>query len=295
MIIFINIFIFLFGLIIGSFLNCVIYRLALPNFSFWKNLGGLKNRSYCPHCRQTLRWYDLIPVLSYVILKAKCRYCKKKISWQYPLVEISTGLIFLLIFLPTRDLAQRDNFLNLSFLLIISCFLIVIFVYDLKHYIIPDKIVLPAIAVVALYRLFEVFGFRVLDLFRMQPFGESLVSLDPGGLGFGILKPFIFYLISAIAAAGFFLLIFLVSKGKWLGFGDIKLAFFMGIFLGFPKIIVALFLAFFFGGIIGIGLIIFKNKNLKSEIPFAPFLITGTFLALFWGQNLINWYLSFII
>ena len=93
----------------------------------------------------------------------------------------------------------------------------------------------------------------------------------------------------------FFFLIFFISQGKWIGFGDVKLALFMGLFLGFPKILVALFLAFMFGAIIGVGLIVFGNKTIKSELPFGPFLISGTILALFFGTNIINWYLSFLI
>ena len=92
----IYLFIFVFGTICGSFLNCVIYRLALPSFSL-KNLGGLKGRSYCPHCKHILNWRDLIPIFSFLILKGKCRYCSQKISWQYPLVELATGILFVLV------------------------------------------------------------------------------------------------------------------------------------------------------------------------------------------------------
>jgi leader peptidase (prepilin peptidase)/N-methyltransferase len=102
-------------------------------------------------------------------------------------------------------------------------------------------------------------------------------------------------LISALLASSFFLTIVLVSKGKWMGLGDVKLAFFMGLFLGWPNILVALFLAFFFGAIIGIGLIAFSKKTLKSEVPFGPFLIIGTFVVLFFGENLINWYLNLFL
>jgi leader peptidase (prepilin peptidase)/N-methyltransferase len=100
--------------------------------------------------------------------------------------------------------------------------------------------------------------------------------------------------LSALGAAGFFLVIFLISRGKWLGFGDVKLVFLMGLFLGFPKILVALFFAYLIGAIIGIGLVLAKKKTLKSEVPFGPFLVTGTFIALFFGSQLINWYLGFI-
>ncbi len=258
--------IFIFGASVGSFLNCVIYRLALPNFS-WKNLGGLRGRSYCPHCRHQLVWLDLIPLLSFFVLEGKCRYCRKKISCQYPLVELFTGSIFLFITILNFKLATY-GILNTCYLLLIACLLIIIFVYDLKHYIIPDKIIYAAISVSGIWYL-------VAGIF----------------LGFYDKYEILNIICSAIGAAVFFLLIVLFSRGRWMGIGDIKLAFFMGLFLGYPAILVALFLAFFFGAIIGIGLIILGKKTLKSEVPFGPFLISGTALAFFWGSSLINWYL----
>jgi len=242
--------IFIFGLVVGSFLNCVIYRLALP-----------RGRSYCPYCKHILSWQDLIPVLSFLILKGKCRYCQKKISFQYPLVEIVTGLLFVLIFWHLGfgfDLA-------FGIWILISCFLIIIFVYDLKHFIIPDKIIYPAIAVVFIYNVLQ---------------GPALLMRS--GL-------------AAILAAGFFLSIVLVSRGRWMGLGDVKLAFLMGLFLGFPNILIALFFAFLIGAIIGVGLILAKRKTLRSEVPFGPFLVTGTFVALFWGERIVQWYLDLFL
>jgi len=238
--------IFIFGLVVGSFLNCLIYRLEVGE-------GFLKGRSFCPYCRHILSWQDLIPLLSFLILRGKCRYCQKSISWQYPLVEIATGLLFLSIF----------NFQFSIFNLIIACFLIIIFVYDLKHYIIPDKIIYPAIVIVLIY-----------NFLRSDLLGRSDL------------------LLSAFGAATFFLAIVLVSRGKWMGVGDIKLAFLMGLVLGFPNILVALFLAFSIGAIIGLGLIVSGKKTLKSEVPFGPFLVTGTFIALFFGGQIIHWYLN---
>jgi len=231
-----------------------------------------------------LSWQDLIPLFSFLILKGKCRYCSQKISWQYPLVELATAIIFLLLFLQANVtlpfLVTLGNIYIMVYLLLISCFLIVIFVYDLKHFIIPDKIIYPAIGIAFLYQLFGIFEFRVSNLFRISNFE------------FRIFEPMLNPLFSAILASIFFLLIVLVSRGKWMGIGDIKLAIFMGLFLGFPNILVALFLAFLIGAIIGLGLVISGKKTLKSEVPFGPFLVTGTFLALFWGQNLISAYLK---
>ena len=269
-------FIFLFGLAVGSFLNCVIYRLERGESFF-------SGRSYCPHCQHVLNWQDLIPVFSFLILKGKCRYCSQKISWQYPLVELATALLFISLL----NLTQVRPVYNLTqvgpvyfCLLLISCFLVIIFVYDLRHYIIPDKVVYPAIGIAFLYQLFGTFEFRVSNLFRVSSFE------------FRIFEPMLNPLFSAILASIFFLLIVLVSKGKWMGVGDIKLAFLMGLILGWPNILVALFLAFSIGAIIGIGLIILGKKTLKSEVPFGPFLVTGTFIALFFGNQIINWYFN---
>lgn len=250
------IFIFLFGLLVGSFLNCVIYRLE-------KNESFLKGRSYCPKCRHQLSWQDLIPLLSFFKLRGKCRYCKKPISWQYPLVELATAILFLGVFH-----ISFPNFLLSIYYFLISSFLIIIFVFDLNHYIIPDEIIYPAIFVAFIY-----------DIIYSNLIVHSLNLI-------------ISYFYSSIGASLFFLIIFLISRGKWLGFGDVKLAFFMGLFLGFPAILVSLFLAFFIGAIIGIGLISLKKKGLKSEVPFGPFLVTGTLIALFWGEQLVNWYLN---
>ena len=253
---------FIFGLIIGSFLNAVVYRLESGD-------SVLRGRSYCPHCKHTLGWQDLIPVVSFFLLRGQCRYCKEKISWQYPVVEIATASLFLLSFkfqVSNFNQISSIEILNLFYLWAIAALLVVLFVYDLKHYILPDKIVFPAIGIVLAYRVFEVWG-----------------------LGFAWDLGFV---VSGFAAALFFFAIFALSRGRAMGFGDVKLAAFMGLFLGWPNILVALFVAFFVGAIIGIGLMLLKKKGLKSEVPFGPFLIGGTFAALFFGDALVDWYLA---
>lgn len=249
MTILINSFIFIFGLIIGSFLNCVIYRQEQE-----KSLSG---RSFCPQCGHVLSWKDLIPVLSFLLLKGKCRYCKNRISWQYPAVELASALAFLLIFsLPKANMAE------IICLLAISSALIVIFVFDLKHFIIPDRMIIFASFFAFLYRIFA---------------GNMINSL-----------------FSAVLASLFFLIIFLVSRGRAMGFGDVKLALFMGLFLGWPAIIIALFFAFWAGAVLGLILIAFKKKTMKSEVPFGPFLIVGVFIAFFWSREIISWYLNLV-
>lgn len=255
----IYIFVLILGLSIGSFLNCIIYRIE-------KKQSFLKGRSYCPHCSHVLSWKDLIPVFSYLSLMGKCRYCSKKISIQYLLMEISTGLIFLLTAVNTLQIISFLSILLFIYYSIVISFLLIIFVYDLKFFIIPDKVLFPAMIVVFLYQLFSSFIFL-----NFSPLWAGLLSCS------------------------FFLAIFLISRGNWMGFGDVKLSFFMGLFLGVSNVMVALFLAFFIGAIIGVGLIFSGDKKLKSEIPFGPFLITGTIVALFYGQQIVSWYTHLLI
>lgn len=237
-------FIFIIGLSVGSFLNVVIFRLETGESIVFQ-------RSHCRQCGAVLRWYDLIPLLSFALALGKCRYCGRKINWQYPAVEIATGLLFLLIF-------DISNLFIACYLLLITCFLIIIFVYDLKRYIIPDKIIYPAILIAFLFNLFN-YGLRITN--------------------YGLLS----YFLAAILASSFFLSLVLISKGKWMGAGDVKLAFLMGLVLGWPNILTALFLAFLFGAIVGVALIIFGKKGLKSQIPFGPFLAGATILVMLFG------------
>lgn len=247
-------FVFLLGLCIGSFLNCFVYRL--------EHKKSIMGRSFCPHCKHTLSWLDLFPVFSFLCLAGKCRYCKKKISWQYPLVEFITATLFVLI-----AAIYGFDLLKLCFLFYIACALIIIFVYDLRHYIIPDRVLLPAIIISLLYRLAQVFNHGYI----------------------------LNYIFAAIFASGFFGLIYFLSKGRWMGFGDVKLAILLGLLLGWPAIVVGLFLSFLFGAVIGLTLMGLKKKGLKSEIPFGPFLITGTFVAMLWGSQIISWYFNLFL
>src|SRR3989344_1476017 len=262
----IGFFVFAFGLAVGSFLNVVIYRLE-------KDESAFKGRSYCPHCKHQLAWKDLIPVASFLMLGGKCRYCGGRISLQYPLVELGTAMLFLLSFkfqVSSFNQALSIETLNIFYLWMIASLLVVLFVYDLKHYILPDKILLPAIGIVLGYRVFE-----ALNHWKL---------VENWSLKIENLEVFVNPLLAGMGAALFFFAIFALSRGRAMGFGDVKLAAFMGLFLGWPNIAVALFAAFMLGGAVGIVLLALKKKGMKSEVPFGPFLLTGTFVALFWGK-----------
>ncbi len=244
--------IFLFGLTIGSFLNCLIWRLH-------KNEGML-DRSYCPKCKKQIAWYDNIPVLSFILLRGKCRNCGKSISWQYPVVESITGMLFLLAYLnpPLNPLPRGDFLIVFRDWFLISV-MIVIFIYDLRWYLILDKITLPSCAIIFLLNFL---------------LGISWQNM----------------LISGIIGSSFFLIQFLISKGKWIGGGDIRLGLLMGLALGWPYVVLAIFLAYLIGSFVGVGLILSGKKQWGSKVPLGVFLSTATIITLFWGEMILNWY-----
>lgn len=251
--------IFFLGISVGSFINCAAYRMHRG-----KSIHG---RSFCDNCGHSLSFLDLIPLLSYLFLRGRCRYCGKRFSAEHFFVELFTGLLFLSFYSPIFSVF---NLLHLLYFLIIASFLAFIFVYDFRHYIIPDIAVYSLIALSFLYRL--LFSFLEKD-------GDI----------------FFYSFASALGAFLFFFSIFYISKGKWMGFGDVKYVIFMGFFLGFPNIIVGLFLSFLIGAIIGTVLLCLQKKGLRSEIPFGPFLIIGTLTAHFFGEQLVSLYLSCLL
>ena len=196
---------------------------------------------------------------------------------QYPIVELATGIIFLLtiyffqdnIFLAIGHWLLAIGILKIILLLALNSLLIITFVYDLKHKIIPDTIIYPAILLVFSYQLLAVWSPEIISVSSLFPIATS-----------------------AILAGGFFYALAAISDGKWMGGGDIKLAFFMGLFLGWPNILIGLFLGFTLGAVFGVTLIALRKAEVQSEIPFGPFLITGTWIALFWGEKVVELYLK---
>ena len=295
----ISIAVFVFGLAVGSFLNAFMYRLEvqqkLRQISHDRgktDVTVLRKRSFCPSCSHQLAWHDLIPLLSFLLLQGRCRYCKAKISFQYPLVELATAFLFLSLFLLSPWLGQGvDNLVSpsfyvtvhLAYLWVLVSALVVIFVYDLKHFLIPDKILFPVISLTLLWRAFEQLEFGISNLFRISNF-EFWISL-----------PLVQSIAAGIGASLFFFAIYVLSKGKAMGFGDVKLALFMGLFLGFPAILVALAVAFTVGALVGLAFIVLGKKTMRSEVPFGPFLVAGTLAALFWEGQIVDLYLRLLI
>lgn len=260
--------IIIFGLIIGSFLNVVILRI-----SDFKSI--LIGRSECPHCKRKLSWYELFPLFSYIFLLGKCRGCKKPISIQYPLVEAGTALIFALIYF------YFDFSLNSLFLILTSCILVVAFVYDILYQEIFNWFVISAAILWFIYLLIDIF------IIHNSLFMASRGISTSGNI---ILNS----LLGALALGGFLALLAGVSREKWMGYGDIGLGALLGFILGWPNVLVGGFLAFLIGAVVGLVLIALKQSKLQSKIPFAPFLILGFYIALFWGNQILTWYISLI-
>jgi prepilin signal peptidase PulO-like enzyme (type II secretory pathway) len=254
---------FLVGLCVGSFLNVVIIRTA--GGESW---GG---RSHCRSCKAQLTIVDLVPVASFLALKGKCRHCGEAVSPQYPLVEFATGLLFLLVVLkwPVADWIMGWGFhaipepalLRTAILETIRDFafvsvLVVLFVYDLRYYLILDRFTVPAM----------IFAF-VANAYLGVPIASLLLGAAVGG--------------------GFFLLQYVISRGTWIGGGDIRMGVLMGLMLGFEKTLLALFVAYALGAVVGIFLLLTKRADLKTQVPFGTFLAASTLLMIAAGEPLI--------
>jgi len=246
--------VFTVGTAVGSFLNVVIDRLPLKK-------SIIKGRSHCDHCRRTLRWFELIPLLSFVFLRGRCRTCGQKLSWQYPAVEMLTGVVFLLIF--------NFQFSIFNFILaVLMSALIVVSVVDLKLGIIPDEVLVFLLVV---WGLKEVGGIRSIE---------------------GIGQEIALAAVPAVAAGLFFYLLVLVTRGRGMGGGDVKLAFIIGLFLSPGQTFIAIYAAFILGGLVALALLAVGRKKFGQTVPFGPFLAVGTLVGLLWGDELIRLYLT---
>jgi leader peptidase (prepilin peptidase) / N-methyltransferase len=253
---------FFLGLLFGSFCAALIYRLRA-------DISIAKGRSVCPQCGVQLAWYHNIPIGSFVFLRGKCASCKKSISWRYPLIELFFGLLVGFVFwfyqstLTDNPLLFRD--------IAIICILGFIFLYDLLYQEIWDFSTWYVAGVL--------FVFHIV-LSAVSP-ANAIPSIDS-------------MLIGSIIAGGFFGLQFVVSKGRWIGQGDIGLGVLMGVLLGWEKTLAALFFAYIIGALVGVTLLLTKRKSAGSEIAFGTFLSVASVVMLFYGDILIDWYLLLI-
>lgn len=289
---------FVLGTVLGSLSKALADR-STKKVSFW-------GRSYCESCKHQLKWHDLFPVFSYLLLWGKCRYCQAKIPLSNLIFEIVMGVLFAWL------LAERftHSFENLAFgwpavLLFLTvgflCFVIVVSVIllwtDIKTGLIPDRITYPAIVIGAAYLFIS-------SLLKSWIFYQDLQA-NPLGPYLLPPKSNYFYdvvmriwtnnlgnIAAAIIATGIFVLLIVITKGKGMGWGDVKYVFFMGLVLGLSQTAVALFLAFLIGAVFSILLILVRRRSFGQTIPFGPFLSLGVITSLLWGSQILNWYLS---
>lgn len=285
---------FLFGLGIGSFLNVVIFRYdpGRPVFSF----SRLSGRSRCPFCKKTLSWYELFPLASFLIQKGRCRGCRRRLSFQYPLVEFLSGLIFaavplyfgrsynvLGLFYAGQNV-EWWHWINMIWILAFLVFLLVAFI-DYYHKLIPDELNLALFVLGTFLILVKIYYSRIDFLY--ESFLGNYVFL----LGW-FKNIWLRHLIAASAAALIFGAIILFSRGRGMGLGDLKLGIALGWLMGWPDILPAILLSFMIGGVFGLFLIFLRKKRAKDAIPFGPFLIFGAVLTVFFGNRIIEGYLK---
>ena len=236
------------GAVIGSFSNVCIYRIPL-------HLSIVYPGSYCPACKTPLAVLDNFPVLSYIFLGGKCRYCQNRISWRYPTVELLTAIFYLTLFI------RFDFSLFIIYALLVTVLIIITFI-DFDYQIIPNVITLPGIPI----------GLVLAYFFLPHTLMSALVGL--------------------LGGSGLLLLMALIYPGG-MGGGDIKMIAMLGAFLGWKKVFLTIFLGSLIGSIIGIGLIVIKKQSRKTKIPFGPYLAAGAVLSIFFGNIIIDYYLNF--
>lgn len=259
------IFIFVLGLIIGSFLNVCIYRIP-------QEKSIIRPSSRCPSCGVPIKFYDNIPVISYLLLRGKCRSCDTRLSMRYPLVELINAIIYVLVL---HRFGSEPSWVLMVYFIFVSS-LVIIFFIDIDHQIIPDGITLPGIP------LAIIFGATVMP----DPFApNSLLSWKASITGM-------------IAGGGFYYLIGVVGKAvlkkEAMGGGDIKMMAMVGALLGWKSVILTTFIGSLLGSITGIFLILFKGSEWGSKIPFGPYLAIGAIVSLLWGQDILYAWLEYL-
>lgn len=265
------------GLIFGSFIDALVWRIheqsqisKKKKATVPRELTMLHGRSMCPNCRHTLTPMDLIPVLSWVMLRGKCRYCKKSIPWQIPVIELTTAALFVLSYLWWPVSMHGLGLMQFCFWLAFLVGFVALTVYDLKWYILPDRIVYPLI------------GLAILEAVISLAFFHS-GWLSALGSVWGVL-----------IASGIFYVLYQVSDGAWIGGGDVKLGVVLGIFLGGPLMsFMLLFLASVLGTLVSIPLLAVGRAKRSTLIPFGPFLIIATVILELFGSHFVVWLTQF--
>lgn len=264
----ITLFLFAIGAAVGSFLNVVIYRTMTEE-------SWVKGRSKCEDCGYQLRWFDNIPLVSFLWLRGRCRKCRKSIALIHPVVEFLTGALFVwwywggtLLFFRLTE--QPFQLIQPAFWLGVGVLLLMIVVADLSYLIIPDLAVGLLLVTTLTYRV-------VLTWAGVMQMSDLVWSL-----------------LAAVGAAVFFGGLWVVTKGRGMGLGDVKLVGPLALLMGWPNSLVGFFLAFISGAVVGVCLLLLGKKRFGQVVPFGPFLVLGTVLALVWGDGLSHWYIGLL-
>lgn len=260
------------GLALGSFVNALVWRLHEQDAVKRGKKGSdelsiAKGRSMCPHCRHKLAARDLVPVLSWVALRGKCRYCKKSISPQYPLVELLTAALFVALYIwwPV-SFTTAQTVIFVLWLALATGFMALI-VYDLRWMLLPDRIVYPLTGLAAVI--------------------AAIAALTADNPAMAVLNT----ILAVAVSGGLFYLLFQISKGKWIGGGDVKLGWLLGLVAATPaRSALLIFLAALLGSLVSIPLLLSKRMKRDSVIPFGPFLITAAVLVQLFGHGILSWY-----
>lgn len=281
---------FILGTILGSFIKATADR----------SLAGssLLSRSRCPQCKKRLSWYDLIPLLSYLSLAGKCRYCHKKIGIEYLVVELAMGVLIAFLFWQNFYKIQWTTFLlELVFKIFFITVLVILFLTDLKKMIIPDKIVLPSILITLVFltgvTLFKI-GYLYYSLSQSE-IGKLLLSPHNDYFirhALMVAQPLLESMVMGLLIGGLFYLLIVITRGQGMGGGDVKLGALMGLGLGFPNALIATMIAFLTGAIWSVVLILGGKKHFGQTIAFGPFLVIGSLVALLWADQILNIYLK---
>lgn len=253
--------VFIFGLLIGSFLNVVILRLPSS-----KTLAG---RSVCPKCKHQLQARDLVPLFSFVFLRGRCRHCFVPIHYRYPLIEAVTGILFLLSYLHLSYSTGGLNVLDLILYFVVCSVALVTFVIDLEHYLILDKITFTGLGLVVLVVFIQAFIGKDFSMLLGRLVGMLLGTLP-------------------------LFLIWWLSRGKWMGFGDVKFMLFIGWVVGWPLVIFAFVLTFWLGTLIALPLLLAGKKQLSGKMPLGTFMALSLLLVIFFGVFIQNFASKYI-
>lgn len=279
------------GLILGSFAGASVWRLRARQLVEDKTAGEKINkkeysmleplakttftsdRSRCLHCGHQLKWYDLIPLVSWLGTGGKCRYCGKKIGWFEPLMEIGMAVVFAGSYVFWPHMLVTIPEIAYFILWLVACFgLVMLFAYDLKWFILPNRIIFPLLFVAGMAAVFNLTG----SLDHVS----TLINIG----------------VSAVILSGLYLILWLISKGQWIGFGDVKLGLVLALLLSdWELAFIALFAANLIGCLIVIPAMMMKKIDRKTRVPFGPLLIMGTVIAAWWGPAILSWYFAAFI